>query len=67
MLQIGSLLYSPRQARLKWDNLQRSIGRAARSKQAVLELERELERLLQERETLGKDIAIVRIFFYFLL
>lgn len=52
--------YHPRQARLKWDGLQRTIGKAARSKQAVIELERELERLLQERDQLSKDLAGVK-------
>lgn len=40
--------------------MQRDINRAARSKQAVVELERELERLLQERQTLSKDLANVK-------
>ncbi|XP_062546330.1 kinesin-like protein KIF21A isoform X2 [Armigeres subalbatus] len=44
----------------KWDSLQRTITRAARSRQAVLELERELERLLQERDGLSRDLANVR-------
>lgn len=38
----------------------RSINRAARSKQAVVELEKELERLLAERDTLSKDLANVK-------
>lgn len=53
-------VFHPRQARIKWDSLQRTIGKAARSKQAVIELERELERLLQERDQLSKDLAIVK-------
>lgn len=52
--------YHPRQARIKWDSLQRTIGKSARSKQAVIELERELERLLQERDQLSKDLAGVK-------
>lgn len=44
----------------KWDSLQRTITRAARSRQAVLELERELERLLQERDGLSRDLANIR-------
>lgn len=44
----------------KWDSLQRTIARAARSRQAVLELERELERLLQERDGLSRDLANIR-------
>lgn len=38
----------------------RTISRAARSKQAVVELERELERQLLERESLGKDLANIK-------
>lgn len=56
----GSLLYHPRQTRIKWDTLQRTIGRAARSKQAVIELERELERLLEEREQLSRDLTGIK-------
>ncbi|CRL00444.1 CLUMA_CG013706, isoform A [Clunio marinus] len=52
--------FHPRQARIKWDSLQRSIGKSARSKQAVIELERELERLLHEREQLSRDLSGVR-------
>ncbi|XP_052564724.1 kinesin-like protein KIF21A isoform X6 [Culex pipiens pallens] len=44
----------------KWDSLQRTVTRAARSRQAVLELERELERLLQERDGLSRDLVTVR-------
>lgn len=52
--------YHPRHAKIKWDTLQRTIGKAARSKQAVIELERELERLLQERDQLSKEISSLR-------
>lgn len=55
-----SLVFSPRQVRIKWDNLQRTIGRAARSKQVVVQLEHELERLISERENLSKDLINVR-------
>lgn len=57
-----SLMYNPRQARQKWDTINRTIGRAARSKQAVVQLERELERLLEERESLSRDLVGVSIF-----
>lgn len=52
--------FHPRQTRVKWDAMQRTIGKAARSKQAVIELERELERLLQERDQLSKDLTGVK-------
>lgn len=52
--------FTTRQAKNKWESIQRNINRAARSKQAVVELERELERLLQERQTLSKDLANVK-------
>lgn len=52
--------FHPRQARIKWDSLQRTIGKSARSKQAVIELERELERLLEEREQLSRDLSVVK-------
>lgn len=56
----GTESYHPRQARMKWDALQRTMGKSARSKQAVIELERELERLLQEREQLSRDLAGIK-------
>lgn len=56
----GSDVFHPRQARIKWDTLQRTIGKSARSKQAVIELERELERLLQERDQLSRDLSVIK-------
>lgn len=56
----SNTVYNPRHVKLKWDNLQRIINRAARNKQAVMELERELERLIDERENLGRDLASVK-------
>lgn len=55
-----SSTYNPRQARTKWDNLHRNINRAARSRQVVNQLEKELERLINERESLSKEISSVR-------
>lgn len=57
---VSSDIYNPRQARIKWENMQRSMGKSARSKQAVIELERELERLLGEREQLSRDLTIIK-------
>lgn len=52
--------FNPRMAKTAWESLQRTIGRAARNKHAVIELERELERLLNERQALSSDLASVR-------
>lgn len=52
--------FHPRQARIKWESLQRTMGKSARSKQAVIELERELERLLQERDQLSRDMSVIK-------
>lgn len=52
--------FTSRHAKSKWETIQRNISRAARSKQAVVELERELERLMQERKSLSKDLANVK-------
>ncbi|XP_055684227.1 kinesin-like protein KIF21A isoform X1 [Lutzomyia longipalpis] len=49
--------FNVRQARVKWETLQRVISRAARSRQAVVELERELERLLSDRDMLCHDLT----------
>lgn len=53
-------MFSVRQAKIKWETVLRTINKAARSKQAIVELERELERLLLERESLSKDLANVK-------
>ncbi|XP_059619317.1 kinesin-like protein KIF21B isoform X1 [Phlebotomus argentipes] len=52
--------FNVRQARAKWETLQRTISRAARSRQAVVELERELERLLNDRDILSHDLTNVK-------
>ncbi|XP_055600576.1 kinesin-like protein KIF21B isoform X2 [Uranotaenia lowii] len=56
----SNALQNTKNLNTKWDMLQRTITRAARSRQAVLELERELERLLQERDGLSRDLANIR-------
>ncbi|XP_058451536.1 kinesin-like protein KIF21A isoform X4 [Malaya genurostris] len=56
----STLVQNTKNLKTKWDSLQRTITRAARSRQAVFELERELERLLQERDGLSRDLANVR-------
>uniref|UniRef100_A0AAG5DUG3 Kinesin motor domain-containing protein n=1 Tax=Anopheles atroparvus TaxID=41427 RepID=A0AAG5DUG3_ANOAO len=43
-----------------WLAIERAIMRAARSRQTVMELERELERVIQERNTLSSEIAALR-------
>lgn len=53
-------MFSTRQARIKWESVLRTINRAARSKQAVIELERELERLISEREELSRELANIQ-------
>lgn len=56
----ASQVFSSRQARIKWESVLRTINRAARSKQAVTELERELERLISEREELSRELANIQ-------
>lgn len=60
MFVTASQMFSSRQARIKWESVLRTINRAARSKQAVIELERELERLIAEREELSRELANVQ-------
>lgn len=60
MHMVASQVFSTRQARIKWESVLRTINRAARSKQAVIELERELERLISEREELSRELANVQ-------
>lgn len=54
------VIFNPKQARTKWETLQRTINRAARTKQTMFELESELERLVIERESLIKDLNVVK-------
>ncbi|XP_031616973.1 kinesin-like protein KIF21A isoform X2 [Contarinia nasturtii] len=54
------VIFNPKQARTKWETLQRTINRAARTKQTMFELESELERLVAERESLIKDLNAVK-------
>lgn len=52
--------FHSKQARLKWETMQRTINRAARTKQTVIELERELERLVSEREALSRELSVIK-------
>lgn len=52
--------FNTRQAKSRWENVQRNISRAAHAKQAVVVLEHELERLLHERKALSNDLANVK-------
>lgn len=54
------VIFNPKQARTKWETLQRTINRAARTKQTIIELEGELERLVAEREALIKDLNAIK-------
>lgn len=55
-----NVIFNVKTARSKWETIQRTINRAARTKQTVYELERELERLISEREALSKELNIIR-------
>lgn len=55
-----NVIFNVKQARAKWESIQRTINRAARTKQTVYELERELERLIAEREAMSKELNVLR-------
>lgn len=55
-----NVIFNAKLARTKWEAIQRTINRAARTKQTVFELERELERLISERESLSKELNVIR-------
>jgi kinesin family protein 4/21/27 len=40
----------------RWQTFERTIAKQALAKQAAAETEREMERLLQERQELGRDL-----------
>lgn len=56
----ATLSFNNKQARTKWETMQRTINRAARTKQTIIELERELERLVAERESLSRELSVVK-------
>lgn len=56
----GTPSFNAKQVRVKWETMQRTINRAARTKQTIIELERELERLVSERESLSRDLSVVK-------
>ncbi|XP_052868301.1 kinesin-like protein KIF21A [Anopheles cruzii] len=53
-------LQTAKSMKTKWESLQRTIMRAARSRQAVVELELELDRVIQERNMLSRDLMNLR-------
>lgn len=53
-------LFNEKTARHKWESMQRTINRAARMKQTLFELERELERLVSEREALSSELTGIK-------
>ncbi|XP_053663221.1 kinesin-like protein KIF21A [Anopheles marshallii] len=57
---INSMLQGTKRFKTRWEELQRTIMRAARSRQAILELEMELERVMQERDMLCRDLNNLR-------
>ncbi|XP_030383515.1 kinesin-like protein KIF21A isoform X2 [Scaptodrosophila lebanonensis] len=46
-----------RSAHVRWDNLIRTISHAARNKQFIIQLEKELGRLITQREDLSADLG----------
>ncbi|XP_050086472.1 kinesin-like protein KIF21B isoform X2 [Anopheles aquasalis] len=53
-------MQSSKSMKVKWEALQRTIMRAARSRQTVVELELELDRVIQERNMLSRDLMNLR-------
>ncbi|XP_049549454.1 kinesin-like protein KIF21A isoform X4 [Anopheles darlingi] len=53
-------MQSSKSIKVKWEALQRTIMRAARSRQTVVELELELDRVIQERNMLSRDLMNLR-------
>ncbi|XP_016964488.1 kinesin-like protein KIF21A isoform X1 [Drosophila biarmipes] len=51
--------FTSRSARHRWDKLYRTILNAARNRQLITQLEKELERLISEREDLSRELNIM--------
>ncbi|XP_017004152.2 kinesin-like protein KIF21A [Drosophila takahashii] len=51
--------FTSRAARHRWENLYRTILHAARNRQLITQLEKELERLILEREDLSRELNIM--------
>ncbi|XP_017075491.2 LOW QUALITY PROTEIN: kinesin-like protein KIF21A [Drosophila eugracilis] len=52
--------FTSRSARHRWENLYRTILHAARNRQLITQLEKELERLILEREDLSRELIIAQ-------
>ncbi|XP_076067796.1 kinesin-like protein 31E [Oratosquilla oratoria] len=51
--------FSPKVAKTKWQNLEQSINKVAYNKQTVSSMERDMDRWLKERESLGRQLERV--------
>ncbi|KAG7203017.1 hypothetical protein KM043_010144 [Ampulex compressa] len=51
---------NPRALKQRWQTFERTIAKQALAKQAAAETEREMERLLQEREELGRELEVLQ-------
>ncbi|XP_022237698.1 kinesin-like protein KIF21A isoform X2 [Limulus polyphemus] len=56
---VRSLPFSPKVAKQKWQHLEKRIMKVALNKQSVSNVEREMEKWLQEREKLGHSLEKV--------
>ncbi|XP_053673774.1 kinesin-like protein KIF21B [Anopheles nili] len=59
-ISVSNMLQGTKRFKTRWDALQRTIMRAARSRQAVQELEIELDRVMQERDTCSRELTNLR-------
>ncbi|XP_076346255.1 kinesin-like protein KIF21A isoform X3 [Tachypleus tridentatus] len=57
---VRSLHFSPKVAKQKWQHLEKKIMKVTLSKQCVSNVEREMEKWLQEREKLGHSLEKVQ-------
>ncbi|XP_077296343.1 kinesin-like protein 31E isoform X2 [Arctopsyche grandis] len=48
--------FSSKSAKAKWQNIEKTISKVTINKQAICDMERDMERLLNDRESLGKEL-----------
>lgn len=49
-------MFSSKSAKAKWHNIEKTISKVTINKQAICDMERDMERLLNDRESLSKDM-----------
>lgn len=61
MLFLDHKSFSSKSAKAKWQNIEKTISKVTINKQAICDMERDMERLLNDRESLGKELERLKL------